>query len=64
MSKQRIPMMTTDEIQTELGWSRSMIYTLLKAPDSDTFRRTKTGGYTRGHYRRDRVLAVAQSPEA
>jgi hypothetical protein len=50
----RIPMMTEDEIQTELGWIRPMIYSLLDAPDSGTACRL---------YRRERVLAVAQSPE-
>jgi hypothetical protein len=54
MSTRRIPMMTEDEIQTELGWIRPMIYSLLDAPDSDTACRL---------YRRERVLAVAQSPE-
>jgi hypothetical protein len=34
MSTRRIPMMTEDEIQSELGWTRSMIYSLLRAPDS------------------------------
>jgi hypothetical protein len=54
MSTQRIPMMTEDEIQTELGWIRPMIYSLLHAPDSDTACRL---------YRREHFLAVAQSPE-
>jgi hypothetical protein len=54
MSTRRIPMMTEDEIQTELGWIRPMIYSLLDAPDSDTACRL---------YRRERVLAVARSPE-
>jgi hypothetical protein len=54
MSTRRIPMMTEDEIQAELGWIRSMIYSLLHAPDSDAACRL---------YRRERVLAVAQSPE-
>jgi hypothetical protein len=54
MSTRRIPMMTEDEIQTELGWIRPMIYSLLDAPDSGT---------ACGLYRRERVLAVAQSPE-
>jgi hypothetical protein len=47
-------MMTEDEIQTELGWIRPMIYSLLDAPDSDTACRL---------YRREQVLAVAQSPK-
>jgi hypothetical protein len=54
MSARRIPMMTEDEIQTELGWIRPMIYSPLDAPDSGTACRL---------YRRERVLAVAQSPE-
>jgi hypothetical protein len=54
MSTRRIPMMTEDEIQAELGWIRPMIYSLLPTPDSDTACRL---------YRRERVLAVAQSPE-
>jgi hypothetical protein len=40
-------MMTSDEIQAELGWSREMIYTLL--PES------------RGWYRRELLLAVAKN---
>jgi hypothetical protein len=63
MSTRRIRMMTEDEIQTELGWTRSMIYSLLHAPDSDTARPVKTGGYACSRYSRERVLAVAQSPE-
>src|ERR1700679_132971 len=54
MSTRRIPMMTEEEIQTELGWIRPMIYSLLQVPNSDTACRL---------YRRERVLAVAQSPE-
>jgi hypothetical protein len=54
MSSRRIPMMTEDEIQAELGWIRPMIYSHLDAADSDTACRL---------YRRERVLAVAQSPE-
>jgi hypothetical protein len=63
MSTRRILMMTEDEIQTELGWTRSMIYSLLGAPDSDTGRPGKTGGYACSRYSRERVQAVAQSPE-
>jgi hypothetical protein len=63
MGRRRIPMMTEDEIQTELGWTRSMIYSLLRAPDSDTARPGKTGGYACSRYSRERVQAVAQSPE-
>jgi hypothetical protein len=41
-----------------------MIHSLLQAPDSPHARRDKvTGGYTYGLYERERVLAVAQSPE-
>jgi hypothetical protein len=50
MSTRRIPMMTEDEIQTELGWIRPMIYSLLRAPDSGNDRLGKTGGH--------RVLAL------
>jgi hypothetical protein len=51
-------------IRTELGWTDSMIHSLLQNPDSPNARRDKfTGGYTYGLYRRDRVLAVAQSTE-
>jgi hypothetical protein len=61
----RMKMMTFDEIRAELGWSREMVYTLLPNPDSDSIRRNKTtGSYTRGLYRRERVLAAAQTPEA
>jgi hypothetical protein len=63
MSTRRIPMMTEDEIQTELGWIRPMIYSLLYAPDSGNDRPGKSGGYMCELYRRERVLAVAQSPE-
>jgi hypothetical protein len=57
-------MMTEDDIRTELGWTDSMIHSLLQNPDSPNARRDKfTGGYTYGLYRRDRVLAVAQSTE-
>jgi hypothetical protein len=57
-------MMTSDEIQAELGWTDSMIHSLLQDPDSPHARRDKhTGGYTYGLYRRERVLAVAQSTE-
>jgi hypothetical protein len=63
MSTRRIAMMTEDEIQTELGWTRSMIYSLLRAPDSGTARPGKTGGYACSRYSRERVQAVARSPE-
>jgi hypothetical protein len=57
-------MMTSEEIRSELGWTDSMIHSLLQDPDSNTIRRCKnTGGYTRGLYKRGRVLAVAQSTE-
>ena len=46
-----ITMMTIEEIRTELGWTHSMIHSLLQDPDSNTIRRCKnTGGYTSGHY--------------
>jgi hypothetical protein len=63
MSTRRTPMMTEEEIQTELGWIRPMIYSLLHAPDSGNDRLGKSGGYRCELYRRERVLAVAQSPE-
>jgi hypothetical protein len=57
-------MMTREEIQTEFGWSDDLIQSLLQIPDSSNARRNEhTGGYTYGLYRRDRVLAVAQSTE-
>jgi hypothetical protein len=57
-------MMTREEIQSELGWTASMIHSLLQNPDSPNSRRNKhTGGYTYGLYHRDRVQAVAQSTE-
>jgi hypothetical protein len=57
-------MMTREEIRTELGWSENMIHSLLPISDSTHARRNKhTGGYTSGLYRRDRVLAVAESEE-
>jgi hypothetical protein len=57
-------MMTEDDIRTELGWTDSMIHSLLQIPDSPNARRDKfTGGYTYGLYHRDSVLAVAQSKE-
>jgi hypothetical protein len=60
----KMKMMTTDDIRTELGWTDSMIHSLLQDPDSPHARRDKhTGGYTYGLYRRERVLAVAQSTE-
>jgi len=57
-------MMSADEICAELGWTDSMIHSLLQDPDSPHARRDRhTGGYTYGLYRRERVLAVAQSTE-
>jgi hypothetical protein len=64
MRPTRMTMMTEDDIQTEFGWNDSMIYSHLQAPDSPHARRNKhTGGYTYGLYKRDRVLAIAQSTE-
>jgi hypothetical protein len=64
MSAARVTMMTEEDIRTEFGWTDSMIYSLLQAPDSPHARRNKlTGGYTYGLYKRDRVMAVAQSTE-
>ena len=57
-------MMTRADIRTELGWSDDMIHSLLQTPDSPNARRCKdTGEYTYGLYKRERVLAVAQSTE-
>jgi hypothetical protein len=56
--------MTREDIRTELGWTENMIHSLLENPDSINVRRCKnTGGYTCGQYKRERVLAVAQSTE-
>jgi hypothetical protein len=63
MSTRRIPMMTEDKIQTELGWIRPTVHSLLHAPDSGNDRPGKSGGSMCELYRRERVLAVAQSPE-
>jgi hypothetical protein len=58
-------MMTGEDIRTELGWSDDMIRTLLPEPDSPHARRDKsTGSYSYGLYRRERILAVDQTPEA
>jgi hypothetical protein len=57
-------MMTEDDIQSEFGWNDKMIYSLLQNPDSPNGRRKKhTGGYTYGLYKRERMLAIAQSKE-
>ena len=57
-------MMTREEIRTELGWTDSMIHSLLQIPDSTNARRCKnTGAYTYGLYKRARVLAAAQTRE-
>jgi hypothetical protein len=57
-------MMTRADIRTELGWSDDMIHSLLQEPDSTNARRCKhTGAYTYGLYKRERVLAVAQTTE-
>jgi len=57
-------MMTEEDIRTELGWDDDMICYLLRAPDSPHARRNKhTGAYSYGLYKRERVLAVAQSTE-
>ena len=64
MSAARMTMMTEEDIRTEFGWNDDMIHSLLQNPDSPNARRCKdTGGYTRGLYKRERVLAVAQSTE-
>jgi hypothetical protein len=57
-------MMTRADIRTELGWSDDMIHSLLQIPDLTNARRCKyTGAYTYGLYKRERVLAAAQSTE-
>jgi hypothetical protein len=57
-------MMTSDDICAELGFTDSMIHSLLQDPDSPHAWRDKhAGGYTYGLYRRERVLTVAQSTE-
>ncbi len=57
-------MMTRADIRTELGWTDDMIHSLLQIPDSTNARRCKdTGEYTYGLYKRERVLAAAQSTE-
>ena len=56
--------MTMADIRRELSWSDNMIRSLLPVPDSPNARRCKdTGAYTYGLYKRERVLAVAQSTE-
>jgi hypothetical protein len=57
-------MMTRADICTELGWTDAMIHSLLRTPDSANARRCKdTGEYTYGLYKRERVLAAAQTTE-
>ena len=64
MSTPKMTMMTREDIRTELGWTDDMIHSLLQTPDSTNARRCKdTGEYTYGLYKRERVLAVAQSTE-
>ena len=57
-------LMTRADIRTELEWTDDMIHALLQTPDSTNARRCEdTGAYTYGLYKRDRVLAAAQSTE-
>jgi len=64
MPHDQMKMMTRDDICAELGWTDAMIHSLLQNPDSNNARRDKvTGGYTYGLYKRERVLAVAESTE-
>jgi hypothetical protein len=57
-------MMTRADIRAELGWSDDMIHSLLQTPDSPNARHCKnTGEYTYGLYKRERVLAAAQTTE-
>ena len=64
MSTATMTMMTRADIRTELGWSDDMIHSLLQIPYLTNARRCKyTGEYTYGLYKRERVLAVAQTTE-
>jgi hypothetical protein len=61
MSRAISTLMTTDEIQMELGWSKYMVRLLLQIPDAPASIRSK---YTCDRYDRERVLAVARTREA
>jgi hypothetical protein len=61
----RVKMMTREDVRTEFAWSAEMIAMLLGEPDSPRARRNKARGeYSYGLYRRERVLAIAETPEA
>jgi hypothetical protein len=62
MTTPSMTMMTEEDVRTEFGWNDDMIDYFLQSPDSPHVRRNKhTGAYTYGLYKRERVLAVAQS---
>jgi hypothetical protein len=61
MSRAISTLITTDEIQMELGWSKYMVRLLLQMPEAPASIR---GKYTCDRYNRERVLAVAQTREA
>jgi hypothetical protein len=55
-------MMTKADIQTELGWRDDMVSSLLQNPDS-TKKTRRNNEYVYELYNRERVLAIAQSPD-
>jgi len=61
MSRAISTLVTTDEIQMELGWSKYMVRLLLQMPDAPASIR---GKYTCDRYDRERVLAIARTREA
>ena len=61
MSRAISTLITMDEIQMELGWSKYMVRLLLQMPDAPASIR---GKYTCDRYDRERVLAVARTREA
>jgi hypothetical protein len=58
MSRAASILMTTNEIQAELGWSDDMVRRLLRIPDAPASIR---GRHKCDRYNRDRVLAAAQT---
>jgi hypothetical protein len=58
MSRAASVLMTRDEIRAEFGWSDDMVRRLLRIPDAPTSVR---GKHKCGRYKRDRVLAAAQT---
>ena len=61
MSREISSLITTDEIQMELGWIKYMVRLLLQMPEAPASIR---GKYTCDRYDRERVLAVARTREA